>query len=671
MGKQFCPADLSKFLYLSWPVLAEDSRCAAYVVKTADEESGNFVPQVHVLNLLTGETSALPSSSDAPMFFDNGKKLIYLSDKTGENQIYIYNINNQTHRQLTTMRHGVVRYKLSKDELNLVVEATLWPEEIEQETAFSEMAEEEKRQWHEELNMRPYHITELTYKMDEWYGMRRGEMSCVAVVKMEDGSGYVLPLGMEAVYPTWSNNSKSIAFYGYPYHDAKGRSAELFVWDLQEQSLHQVTCGANLMVNHHPVFTPEDEAVIGMSWAPFEDGSAVLLPYLYDLAGNPEQPLIGERDESIAHGVNPLVTSRTENGTAESYFYLSEDGQKIYFLSGFHGRCNLYKIGLEPDSSVELMMAGDIDVQAFHTNKSGDFVYLMGSSNEPAELYHRGKRLTDCNSWLKEYSQGQLEECWVKSRDGNADLQYFLLHPANQEADKKYPAVLNIKGGPTTMYSTNYWHEFHSLSAQGFAVIYGNPRGSVGFGRDFCSGGVCWKPESMNDMEDMLEDAISKGFIDSNRVGVTGGSYGGYMTNKLIGRTNHFACAVTQRSLVNPATSYGTGDMGFISAGEIPKNFKMLDYLVDRARGNPLTYIDNMKLPLLILHGFKDYRCSFEQAEQLFIAMKERHPDVPCRLVMFPEENHALTRTGKLYNQIKHLQEMVDWFVKYLQKEEV
>ena len=166
-----------------------------------------------------------------------------------------------------------------------------------------------------------------------------------------------------------------------------------------------------------------------------------------------------------------------------------------------------------------------------------------------------------------------------------------------------------------------------------------------------------------------VEDAISKGFIDEKRVGVTGGSYGGYMTNKLIGRTKVFAAAVTQRCLANTATSYGTGDMGFVSSRPIPKHFHMLDYLEDRARGNIISYIDHFKVPLLILHAYQDYRCGFEQAEQVFIPMKERNPEIPCRMVMFPNENHGMTRNGKLYHQVRHLQEMTNWFVKYLIEE--
>ena len=219
------------------------------------------------------------------------------------------------------------------------------------------------------------------------------------------------------------------------------------------------------------------------------------------------------------------------------------------------------------------------------------------------------------------------------------------------------------------MYGLTFWHEFQALASLGMAVIFGNPRGSTGFGRAYCAGGVCWGNEAMDDLVQFVEDAISKGFIDEKRVGVTGGSYGGYMTNKLIGRTNVFAAAVTQRCLANTATSYGTGDMGFVSSRQIPKHFHMLDYLEDRARGNIISYIDHFKVPLLILHAYQDYRCGFEQAEQVFIPMKERNPEIPCRMVMFPNENHGMTRNGKLYHQVRHLQEMTNWFVKYLIEE--
>ena len=316
-----------------------------------------------------------------------------------------------------------------------------------------------------------------------------------------------------------------------------------------------------------------------------------------------------------------------------------------------------------------MVQQAESDIQGFFRLPSGDLACAMGTLQSPPEFCLNGEILTDHNTWLREYPQGQVEEFWVPSRDGKVQLHYYLMRPVDFQPGVKYPAVLDIHGGPNCMYAAAYWHEFHALAAAGFAVIYGDPRGSVGYGHDFCYGPICWMPAAMHDMEDILAHAIAQGFIDEKRVGVTGGSYGGYMTNKLIGRTKHFAAAVTQRSLANPATSYGTGDMGFVSARPIPEDFTMLAYLEDRAKDNIISYVDNMDIPLCILHAYRDYRCSFEQGEQLFIAVHERHPEVPVRLVMFPDENHALTRTGKLHNQIRHLSELVGWFMKYLNKE--
>jgi dipeptidyl aminopeptidase/acylaminoacyl peptidase len=166
---------------------------------------------------------------------------------------------------------------------------------------------------------------------------------------------------------------------------------------------------------------------------------------------------------------------------------------------------------------------------------------------------------------------------------------------------------------------------------------------------------------------DFLEGVLELGFVDKDRIGVTGGSYGGYMSHKLIGTTDRFAAAALQRLWCNGCTSYGTGDIGFASAKEpVSTEFKMLNYLTERARNSIINKIDDIKVPVLLLHGYDDYRCSFEQSEQFLVAMKDRNPDIPVRLIMFPGENHEITRKGSPQNQVRHLSEIVEWFKKHL-----
>ena len=278
------------------------------------------------------------------------------------------------------------------------------------------------------------------------------------------------------------------------------------------------------------------------------------------------------------------------------------------------------------------------------------------------------RRLTYSNQWLDEVALSQPRELWADSADGTCRIHGFAMPPVNAAAGVKYPAVLDVHGGPECCYGKDFWFEFQYLAAVGLAVVWCDPRGSAGYGAEFQKDDFAWGKESMDDLLSFLDGAEKLGFIDGARVGVTGGSYGGHMTNRLIGGTKRFKAAATQRTLCNLATSYGTGDMGFVQGD--PKFSTMLDTLKKRATGRATTInqIDSIDAPLLILHGTKDYRCSFEQAEQLFIAMKDRRPDVPVRLVAFPGENHGLTREGKLYFQQRHLSEIADWFKKYLKE---
>lgn len=672
--KLFEPKDMKNIQHLSGVTVTNDGKLSAYVLSKGDEKTGLFLSQIYLMNLENGEINPIlgkPKANYTQPRFSNENKLFYLSDESGENQLYCMNLKTDVVTCLTTARHGINRYSLSVDGKKAVVELDLWKEDIEKQNMFKTMNEEEKKAWKEELEYKPYEITDLTYKMDEWYGMRYGELPRIAVVDVTTGiQTLVVNDELESVYPALSNDGSKVIFYGYPYKGAKGRQAELFICNSDGNERRQLTHNNGVYVDNYPAFTNKGDEVIFVGVPNLSDGSTVLLPYAINIENGRIRNIIGDEEDDICHGINTFAGNRTEWGNKLSYFY--EHEKFIYFISSFKGRENIYKKNLYAiEEPIEIVEKGNTAIHEFAMGDNGSIIFLMANLTRPVELYLKNneketKCLTNVNSWIDEYDSFKTEEFWVKSKDGKADIQVWLAHPAKQEDDRLYPAVLYVRGGPEVTYNADYWHEFHALTSAGIAVIYANPRGSLGYGREFCANGIAWAKEAMDDLVVAVESSIEKGFIDKKRIGITGGSYGGYMTNKFIGRTNYFAAAVSQRCLINPLTSYGTGDMGFISSNPNAKGVKMFDYLEDRTRENAITYIDNMKIPLLLLHGYKDYRCSFEQAEQLFIAMKDRNPEVPVRMVVFPEENHGITRVGKLYNQIKHLQELRDWFIKYL-----
>ncbi|MBQ8161608.1 MAG: S9 family peptidase [Clostridia bacterium] len=659
---RFTPQDLWRFSSLSCPALSPSGKLCAVVLSRPDPD-GTSHPRVRVYDtqsaaLLYETPGALREKQ--PVWSGDGC-LFLLSDETGDFQVTRLTDHLHTRETLTTLRRGVDRFDVKGHRLALA--CTLYPDDLEGGLALHPMKQDEKAAWAETIARRPYVAEDLTCKMDEWYGMRKGEQSYLFTQDLGTGAVTRLPFAFECVCPRLSQDGERLAFLCYPHAGAQGRQAEVAVSDLTGENLRLLTEGTGLFAQtlQAPVFSG--------------DGRYLFAPLLHELEGQMSPQVVrfaldaGDAPdffpdltaEDDCEGVGEMVASRTDLGSADSVIALQ--GDDLLFLGAFRGRSILYRMALSPDARpVPVDVPGAHPVEFSVSGSS--LAVLSGTDSRPAELYVNGVQLTHIHDWLPDMEVPETLTVHIPEGESGPALDYFISLPPH--ATGPVPAVLDIKGGPETMQTAAYWHEFHALNAAGFAVIRGNPRGSSGYGRAFRAGGVCWTDSVVDDLLRMCHDAAEKGLIDPERVGVTGGSYGSYMTVKLISKTKYFRAAVAQRVFVNPGTSYGTGDMGFVSAGEIPKRFTMLSYLTDRARGSNISRVDAIDTPLLILHGYRDYRCTFEQAEQLFVAMKERRRDVPVRLVMFPKENHALTRTGNMKAQVRHLQEIVEWFVKYL-----
>jgi len=346
-------------------------------------------------------------------------------------------------------------------------------------------------------------------------------------------------------------------------------------------------------------------------------------------------------------------------------------GDYIYFPLMMGYKASLYR--WSEKTGVVPVVYGEFTVEDFSV--MGDVVAAtIMSSVSPPELYMlRGeslRKITAFNdSLLKKANLARPERFAVRASDG-AEIDAFVLRPAEFSEGKKYPAVLYIHGGPATAYGESFIHEFHVLSDAGFAVIFSNPRGSTGYSESFRDIRGKYGTRDYQDIMEVLDAALQKfQFIDAERIGVAGGSYGGFMTNWIITHTDRFRAAVTQRSISNWISFYGTTDIGFYFAedqviGRLGKRLWEEGSFEKLWDSSPLKYIGNAKTPTLILHSDEDYRCWLDQAIQLFTALKLK--GVPTRLVIFPGENHDLSRSGKPKHRMERLKEIVGWFNKYL-----
>ena len=236
-------------------------------------------------------------------------------------------------------------------------------------------------------------------------------------------------------------------------------------------------------------------------------------------------------------------------------------------------------------------------------------------------------------------------------------IEGWLLRPRGFDPAKKWPLVLEIHGGPHTAYGHSCFHEFQVLAGRGYAVLYLNPRGSHAYGQRFVEACVGdWGGKDYEDLMAGVDHLLARGWVDERRLYVTGGSYGGFMTNWIIGHTDRFRAAATQRSI----SAFGTSDIGWhFWEHEMGDATPWRDEakLVFRS---PLTYVRNVKTPLLILHAERDLRCPIEQAEQLFAALKVLGKE--AIFVRFAEDNHDLTRSGKPIHRVEHCRRIADWF---------
>jgi dipeptidyl aminopeptidase/acylaminoacyl peptidase len=343
------------------------------------------------------------------------------------------------------------------------------------------------------------------------------------------------------------------------------------------------------------------------------------------------------------------------------------------------GNDHLYAVPADGSAPPQLRVTGDRHLSGYDV--AGDV--LAFSANSPAALDEvfavvgspgGERRLTDVGAVFAAGRELASPERFTATSKDGTEVEAWIVRPADLEPGTRYPVLLNVHGGPFTQYGNKFFDEFHVYAAAGYAVVYSNPRGSSGYseawGRAINTIGEGGKPWGTVDFEDViavLDTALERFEVcDPGRVGVLGGSYGGYMTSWIVSHTDRFKAACSERALNLWDSFHGSSDIGSHFARAYFGRYLWEDFAGQIAM-SPATYAKDITTPLLILHSESDLRTPIEQGEHLFVSLRLLGRDV--EMVRFPAEGHELSRSGSPAHRVMRFETILDWFDRYLKKE--
>lgn len=342
-------------------------------------------------------------------------------------------------------------------------------------------------------------------------------------------------------------------------------------------------------------------------------------------------------------------------------------GNRLYHITTREGNALLY--ALEQDGSSHPVVTKEGSIDSFAVCDENDTALLVALyDNRLQELYSCDLK-TGKITQISHFNDQVLDEKYVAEpkpmtiESQGYSIGGWVLLPKDYDPQKSYPAVLDIHGGPKTVYGPVFYHEMQVWASKGYFVFFCNPKGGDGRDNEFMDiRGHYGETDYQNIMD--FTDAVLQAYpqIDRSRVCVTGGSYGGFMTNWIIGHTDRFCCAASQRSISNWLSFYGVSDIGsYFAADQCDA-----DPFTDPEKLwklSPLRYAPNVKTPTLFIHSDEDYRCPLEQGLQMYTALVQH--GVPSRLCLFHGENHDLSRSGKPKHRVRRLTEITQWFEQY------
>ncbi|HEY7540527.1 MAG TPA: S9 family peptidase [Methylomirabilota bacterium] len=650
-GRGMVPDDLTRIQFVTDAQVSPDGRRIAFVVTSLSEERDEYLASIWIVDTAGGQPrrfTAGPRRDVEPRWSPDGTRLAFLSERAPKDklQLYVMPADGGEPTKLTALDNGVSSPAWSPDGTRLVFVSPVGGQREPE-------SEEERRK------SRPARvITSVKYRFngEGFVYDRRPHVFVVAT----DGSAPAQITGGDFIDadPAWSPDGGSIVF-------ASARHAERDDDDASDLWRVEAKGGApqRLTATTGPVLLP--------AFSPDGRSIAYLARPAKNAYGRNVQLHVVPSDGSGAAACLSSALDRS-CGALHVRPLWSADGQSIVVAGEDHGDVGLWRMAVSGREAPRRIVGGERVLNGFSASADGRVMaFAASSATAPAEVLTcradggDERRLTDLNrAWTGSVVLSPPER--FRFTRAGFELDVWVMRPAGFVDGQRYPTLLNVHGGPHAQYGHNFFDEFQVQAGAGYAVVYTNPRGSQGYGEAFTQAVIGdWGGGDYADVMAALDEAIARHpFIDPDRLGVLGGSYGGFLTSWTVGHSTRFKAACSERAVNCQYTMFGTSDIGHsFNVVELggPMPWEDMARYIERS---PLTYAKAIETPLLIIHSEDDLRCPIEQGEQLFVALKKLGRAV--RFVRFPGENHEMSRSGKPRHRLERFRHILEWFGTYL-----
>ena len=656
------PADFWALRFITEMRLSPDGGQLAYVLRASDREANKARSAIWLLDIATGQSRRLTSGAHrdaSPRWSPDGRTLAFISDREDDtSQLYTIAVSGGEARRRTLARRGAGEPFWSPDGAWIGFTAEVRPgEEPLLRRPLTAEARERERQEEAE---RPRHITRLQYRWDG-HGYFEGRAKLFRVWLDGDRAEQLTEGDYDDAQAAASPDGRAIVFVSDREDDRDANmTSDLWLLDLETRHTCRLTCATHAI--ERPVWSPDGARIACLATPKIRDHSYYNIALMViGRAGGAPRDLLAGRDLSAEVGVYNDIPGPEAWEPA-----WSDDSAWVYTLAQRRGGVDLLRVATD-GPAIETVIAGeDAHTQQFALADDGAHIYtLRCDPTRPWDIWERcgdgsARPLTAVNTQaLARRALATPERFEYPSFDGWRNEGW--LYRPEKAPESGAPLALKIHGGPHGAYGQSFFLSVQSLVSQGYAVLYINPRGSVGYGEAFAQ--ACdhdWGGGDYRDIMAGVDAALARGGLDSERMAVFGGSYGGYMTNWIITHSDRFRAAVTINSVNNLYTSFGTGDIDSVWAeGDYGWPWERAAFYRDRS---PVFYAGQVTTPTRIIAAENDYRCPIAQSEELYTWIK-RLGHAPVDFIRMPGASHSVHATPR--QRVRALELEQEWIMRY------